>query len=106
MTCIQHMYPPPQGMRFLHAADPPIVHGDLKSANVLVDENFRAKITDFGLFKRKVLFVGTPFFVDPEYIMYKYMCMYVCIYMCMYVCMDIHVNVCVCMYVCMYHIYV
>ena len=91
-------------MRFLHAADPPIVHGDLKSANVLVDENFRAKITDFGLFKRKVLFVGTPFFVDPEYIMYKYMCMYVCIYICMYVCT--YMCKYVCMYVYMYHIYV
>lgn len=56
-----------QGMRFLHAADPPIVHGDLKSANVLVDENYRAKISDFGLSaKRKTGFVGTPFWMAPE----------------------------------------
>jgi serine/threonine protein kinase len=56
-----------QGMRFLHAANPPIVHGDLKAANVLVDENFRAKIADFGSTKRKAgVVVGTPFWMAPE----------------------------------------
>jgi serine/threonine protein kinase len=56
-----------QGMRFLHAANPPIVHGDLKSANVLVDGNFRAKIADFGLTaKRRGRAAGTPFFMAPE----------------------------------------
>ena len=55
------------GMRFLHAADPPIVHGDLKCANVLVDDNYRAKISDFGLSaKRNVAAIGTPFWMAPE----------------------------------------
>jgi len=35
------------GMRQLHAAG--VIHGDLKPANVLLDEDYTAKITDFGL---------------------------------------------------------
>jgi guanylate cyclase len=56
-----------QGMRFLHSAETPIIHADLKSANVLVDSNFRGKVADFGLSqKQKMGSVGTPFFMAPE----------------------------------------
>ena len=52
-------------MRFLHSAEPPIIHADLKSANVMVDANFRGKVADFGLTGKQEA-VGTPYFMAPE----------------------------------------
>jgi serine/threonine protein kinase len=55
------------GVRFLHSACPPIIHGDLKAQNVLVDSKFRAKVSDFGLtLKKGVGATGTPFWMAPE----------------------------------------
>ena len=56
-----------QGVRFLHAAKPQVIHGDLKAHNVLVDGKFRAKVADFGLSAKKIIgATGTPFWMAPE----------------------------------------
>eukprot|EP01137_Pigoraptor_chileana_P000467 Opistho-2@36725 len=38
-----------KGMEYLHSGTPPILHLDLKSPNLLVDEFMRLKVADFGL---------------------------------------------------------
>eukprot|EP00236_Picocystis_salinarum_P002223 CAMPEP_0183824094 /NCGR_PEP_ID=MMETSP0807_2-20130328/400_1 /TAXON_ID=88271 /ORGANISM="Picocystis salinarum, Strain CCMP1897" /LENGTH=485 /DNA_ID=CAMNT_0026069005 /DNA_START=152 /DNA_END=1609 /DNA_ORIENTATION=- len=62
-----------RGMAYLHSRSPPILHMDLKSPNILVDERWRVKITDFGLSRvRKRTYVtsgggeGTPEWMAPE----------------------------------------
>eukprot|EP00002_Diphylleia_rotans_P032506 TRINITY_DN6834_c0_g1_i7.p1 TRINITY_DN6834_c0_g1~~TRINITY_DN6834_c0_g1_i7.p1 ORF type:complete len:743 (+),score=123.55 TRINITY_DN6834_c0_g1_i7:182-2410(+) len=42
-----------KGLSFLHNHDPPIIHADLKSPNILVDQKWQVKISDFGLSKIK-----------------------------------------------------
>ncbi|GAV85435.1 Pkinase_Tyr domain-containing protein/EDR1 domain-containing protein [Cephalotus follicularis] len=42
-----------KGMNYLHKRNPPIVHRDLKSPNLLVDKKYTVKVCDFGLSRLK-----------------------------------------------------
>jgi len=62
-----------QGMDFLHSANPPILHGDFKSLNLLVDKKWNLKVGDFGLTRLKGTKtvnmdnrVGSIFWTAPE----------------------------------------
>ncbi|XP_019230602.1 PREDICTED: LEAF RUST 10 DISEASE-RESISTANCE LOCUS RECEPTOR-LIKE PROTEIN KINASE-like 1.2 isoform X3 [Nicotiana attenuata] len=60
-------------LAYLHASD--VIHRDVKTNNILLDNNFCVKVADFGLsrlFPTDVTHVstapqGTPGYVDPEY---------------------------------------
>lgn len=42
-----------RGLEFLHEkANPPVVHRDIKSSNVMLFEEFEAKVADFNLSKQ------------------------------------------------------
>jgi sterile alpha motif and leucine zipper-containing kinase AZK len=61
------------GMHYLHTSSPPIIHGDLKSPNLLLDANYTVKVCDFGLSRIKTATklsvgskMGTPEWTAPE----------------------------------------
>ncbi|CAN9501564.1 unnamed protein product [Ophioblennius macclurei] len=69
------------GMNFLHCMNPPLLHLDLKPANILLDAHYHVKISDFGLARWNGLsraddisrdgFCGTIAYLPPESIILK-----------------------------------
>lgn len=68
-----------QGLEYLHCtANPPVIYRDLKSANILLDDDFNPKLSDFGLAKLgpvgdnthvSTRVMGTYGYCAPEYAM-------------------------------------
>ncbi|PWA46697.1 protein kinase-like domain, Phloem protein 2-like protein [Artemisia annua] len=66
-----------EGLRYLHdpnGAHHKVIHRDIKSGNILLDEKWNAKIADVGLSKISpenanlvTGVTGTPGYIDPEY---------------------------------------
>ncbi|KAL6005212.1 putative serine/threonine-protein kinase pbl16 [Asimina triloba] len=67
-----------KGLAFLHDAEKPVIYRDFKTSNILLDPDYNAKLSDFGLAKDgpvgdnshvSTRIMGTYGYAAPEYIM-------------------------------------
>ncbi|CAK9144182.1 unnamed protein product [Ilex paraguariensis] len=67
-----------KGLAFLHQADKPVIYRDFKASNILLDSDYNAKLSDFGLATDgpegddthvSTRVVGTEGYTAPEYLM-------------------------------------
>ncbi|KDQ07561.1 hypothetical protein BOTBODRAFT_59875 [Botryobasidium botryosum FD-172 SS1] len=73
---LQILFQTALALAYLHEQQPPIVHGDLKAANILISNDGRALLCDFGLTTIAEVpefqvatgsnFAGTPIYMAPE----------------------------------------
>ena len=61
-------------VQYLHNLDPPIIHWDIKPENILLDNDGRVKLGDFGWSNffneesQRTTYCGTPEYLAPEMI--------------------------------------
>eukprot|EP00250_Pteridium_aquilinum_P014290 c21895_g2_i1 orf=519-1922(+) len=67
-----------KGVEFLHSGKKPVIYRDFKTSNILLDAEYRAKLSDFGLAKDgpqgdkthvSTRVMGTYGYAAPEYVM-------------------------------------
>jgi serine/threonine protein kinase len=67
------------GVRYLHGHSPPIIHRDLKSSNLLVDQQLNVRLCDFGLARIKLAhqkantFCGSAFWVPSRFSFHSFL---------------------------------